>query len=127
MKTSTKKKVLIVDDDDNLRLALKDKLDMEGFEALEAKDGKEGLDKALENHPDIILLDLLMPVMNGLETLKALREDPWGKDAKVIVLTVLDTSGSVAEAMARGSFTYIVKTDLNADDIVKKIREVIKA
>lgn len=120
-----KKKVLVVDDDDNLRLALTDKLIIEGYDAIEAKNGKEGLDKALDLHPDLILLDVLMPVMNGLEMLKALREDDWGKDATVIMLTVLESAESVAEAMAGGSFTYIIKTDQNTDEIVKKVEEKI--
>lgn len=121
-----KQKVLVVDDDENLRLALTDKLAIEGFEALEAKDGKEGLDKALEIHPDLILLDVMMPVMNGLDMLKALRGDEWGKKVKVIMLTVLENAESVAEAMSGGSFTYLIKTNLNAEEIVNKVKEALK-
>lgn len=119
------KKVLIVDDDENLRLVLNDKLTMEGFEVTEAKNGKQGLDQALNEHPDIILLDVMMPIMNGLDMLKALREDKWGKDAKVIMLTVLENAESVAEAMKGGSFNYLIKTDLNAEQIVSKVIEMM--
>lgn len=121
-----KKKILVVDDDENLRLALTDKLTIEGFDVVEAKDGKEGLDKAIATHPDLILLDVMMPVMNGLDMLKALRTDEWGKKVKVIMLTVLENAESVAEAMSGGSFTYLIKTSLNAEGIVSKIKEALK-
>jgi DNA-binding response OmpR family regulator len=126
MEKENKKKVLVVDDDENLRLALADKLAIEGFEAIEAKDGKEGLDKALETHPDLVLLDVMMPVMNGLDMLKALRMDEWGKKVKVIMLTVLENAESVAEAMSGGSFTYLIKTSLNTEGIVTKVKEALK-
>ncbi len=119
-----KKKVLVVDDDENLRLVLGDKLKISGFEAHEAKNGEEGLKMALEKHPDIILLDVMMPIMNGLDMLKKLREDDWGKNAKVIMLTVLENAESVAQAMKGGSFTYLIKTDVDADTIIKKVREM---
>ncbi|MEK7116910.1 MAG: response regulator [Patescibacteria group bacterium] len=125
MSEENKKKVLVVDDDENLRLALTDKLGLEGFEVIEAKNGQEGLEKALEIHPDIILLDVMMPVMNGLDMLKELRTDDWGKKAEVIMLTVLENAESVAEAITDGSFTYLTKTDNNTEDIIEKVKEVI--
>lgn len=125
-KNKNKKTVLIVDDDENLRLVLKDKLGIEGFKVMEAKNGEEGLKKALEIHPDIILLDVMMPVMNGLDMLKELRVDEWGKGAEVIMLTVLENAESVAEAISGGSFTYLTKTDHNPEDIVEKVKEVIE-
>jgi len=126
MPDKNKKTVLVVDDDENLRLVLADKLGMEGFKVTEAKNGEEGLKKALEIHPDIILLDVMMPVMNGLDMLKELRTDEWGKKAEVIMLTVLENAESVAEAISGGSFTYLTKTDHNPEDIVKRVKEVIK-
>ena len=125
MSEENKKKVLVVDDDENLRLALTDKLGLEGFEVIEAKNGQEGLEKALEIHPDIILLDVMMPVTNGLDMLKELRTDDWGKKAEVIMLTVLENAESVAEAITDGSFTYLTKTDNNTEDIIEKVKEVI--
>ena len=78
------KKVLVVEDERTLRDALVKKLSKEEFTVLSAKDGKEGLDTALAEHPDLILLDILMPKMNGIEVLQKLREDEWGAKAKVI-------------------------------------------
>ncbi len=125
MEEKKQKKVLVVDDDQNLRLALTDKLKKTGFEVLEAEDGEEGLAKSFESHPDIILLDVMMPTMNGIDMLKKLRADDWGKDVQVIMLTVLENAETLAEAMSSGSFTYMVKTDVNVDRIVAKINEIL--
>lgn len=127
MSDENKKRVLVVDDDENLRLVMVDKLRLEGFEAFEAKDGQEGLKKALELHPDVILLDILMPVMSGWEALSKLREDEWGKKAKVIVLTVIEDAGSIARVMNDGGLAYFIKTDQSIDDIVEKVKVMLKS
>jgi DNA-binding NarL/FixJ family response regulator len=103
-----------------------DKFNKSGFETLGAVNGEDGLKKALEFHPDIILLDLVMPVMDGLGMLKELRADTWGKTAKVMILTLLDDAGYVANAMDANVLGYIVKTDLSLDGIVKQIKAVLK-
>jgi len=124
METSEKKSViLIVDDESSLRHALADKLSFEGFSALEAKNGEEGLALALSSHPDLILLDIVMPVMDGISMLKNLRDDKWGKKVKVIMLTNLDGGGKVADAVAWGTPEYLVKSDWKLEDVVIKIRE----
>jgi DNA-binding response OmpR family regulator len=124
METTKKKPViLIVDDESSLRHALADKLSFEGFSALEAKNGEEGLALALSSHPDLILLDIVMPVMDGISMLKNLRDDKWGKKVKVIMLTNLDGDGKVADAVAWGTPEYLVKSDWKLEDVVIKIRE----
>jgi DNA-binding response OmpR family regulator len=124
METPKKKPViLIVDDESSLRHALADKLSFEGFAVLEAKNGEEGLVLALSSHPDLILLDIVMPVMDGISMLKNLRDDKWGKKVKVIMLTNLDGNGKVADAVAWGTPEYLVKSDWKLEDVVIKIRE----
>lgn len=125
MEKTDKKKILVVDDDDNLRLVLVDKLNMSGFEATGAVNGKEGLEMALKLHPDIILLDVIMPLMNGQEVLKKLREDEWGKKAKVIMLTVIEDAEIIAQAVQGGSFAYLIKTDQSMDEIVEKVKGML--
>lgn len=120
-----KKKVLIVDDNNNLVTVLVDKFNLSGFEATGAVNGEDGLKKALESHPDIILLDLVMPVMGGLDMLKQLRLDEWGKEAKVMVLTVLDEPTYVANAMDSNVLGYIVKTDISLDKVIKQIQNLL--
>lgn len=126
MNETNKKKVLVIDDDDNLRLVLIDKLNMSGFDAVGALNGKEGLEKALKLRPDVILLDILMPIMNGWQMLKKLREDEWGKKAKVLVLTVIEDGEAIAKAVEDGSLAYVIKTEESMDDIVNKVKIIIK-
>lgn len=93
---------------------------------LEAKNGEEGLEVALREHPDLILLDIIMPVMDGMTMLARLREDLWGKDAKVIMLTNLSDNEKVAETIAHGTYDYLVKSDWKLEDVVKKVRERLR-
>ena len=120
-----KKKVLVIDDDENLTTVLVDKLNFSNFDASSAPDGVAGLQKALEIKPDIILLDVKMPVMSGWEMLEKLRTDSWGEHAKVLMLTSLDKPETIAHAMEEGSTDFIVKTNYTLDQIVDKVKEVL--
>lgn len=124
--TDNKKKILIIDDDKDLNTVLVDKLNFSGFEAFGAEDGVAGLEKALKLHPDAILLDLVMPKMGGLEMLQMLRKDPWGKDVKVIILTLLEKADYVADAVEGNIYGYIVKTGHSLDEIVGKVSDLVK-
>jgi len=119
------KTVLVVEDEVALRSALHDKLIHENFAVLEAKNGEEGLEIALREHPHMILLDIIMPKMDGMTMLEKLREDKWGKYAKVIVLTNLTDSKKIMEAIKHGSFEYLVKSDWKLEDVMAKIRELL--
>ena len=118
-----KKTILVVEDEISLLNALCDKLTRENFAVLEAKNGEEGLEVALREHPDLILLDIIMPVMDGITMLKKLREDAWGKNAKVIILTNLSDNEKMAEALEQKSHEYLVKSDWKIEDVVAKVRE----
>jgi len=124
--TDTKKTILIVEDEEPMQLVLKDILAFEGFDVFEAKNGEEGLEMALRVRPDLILLDILMPQMNGLVMLKKLREDEWGKKAKVIILTNYDEKENVAEALDNKVFDYFVKTDIKITEVIQKIKEKLE-
>ena len=87
-----------------------------------AADGEEAFSKAREFLPDLILLDIIMPKRNGIETLKALRKEEWGKDMAVIIMTVLDDMGMISEALEAGASEYIVKTDISLGTIVQKVK-----
>ncbi len=117
------KRILVIEDEQLLRQALVDKLGLEGFELLEASDGKEGLDTALSNHPDLILLDVVMPEMDGITMLKKLREDEWGKTVPVIILTNLTSSDKVEESIKSGASDYLIKANYKIEDVVKMVRE----
>lgn len=115
--------VLIVDDEDPLRSILAQKFQDEGITAYTAEDGKEGLALALEKKPDIILLDVMMPEMDGFDVLDALRKDPWGKDAAVILLTNSSSIDTVAKAVATGMSEFLVKNEMKLEDVVEHVKE----
>ncbi len=120
---SEEKKILVVEDDEHLRRALVEKLAREGFSVCEAENGAEGIEVALRERPDLILLDIVMPKVDGLTMLSHLRKDAWGKSAKVIMLTNLSDEESVMKSLNEAAFDYLVKADWKLEDIVRKIRE----
>lgn len=122
MNTNTQA-VLIVEDEADLREAIITALTYEGFTVLAASDGEEGLSIALDKKPGLILLDITMPKMDGLEVLRALRADEWGKEVQVVVMTASDDLGKVAEVVEAGGNEYIVKTDITLAGIVAKVKE----
>jgi DNA-binding response OmpR family regulator len=119
-------KILIVEDEMPLQKVLKEKLTHEGFTVLQAFNGQEGLTAALHEQPDLILLDVLMPIMDGNAMLKELRRNAWGKNAKVILITNLSDKNAVDEALENGVIDYIIKSDWKIADVVKKIKNALK-
>ena len=113
----------IIEDDVSVQNALADKLSREGFSILEAKNGKEGLNMALTKHPDLILLDIKMPVMDGVTMLKFLRADQWGKNASVMVLSNLNDDKTISEALDQNTFEYYVKSDIKLEELISKVKE----
>jgi DNA-binding response OmpR family regulator len=124
--------ILIVEDEVILNNSLEEKLLSEGFNVFKAFDGDEGLQLALKEHPDLILLDLIMPKVDGLTMLKNLRKDAWGVRADVIILTNISDASKVAEVLASGfgdinnTYEYLVKTDWSLDAVATKIKQRLK-
>jgi CheY-like chemotaxis protein len=102
-----------------------DRFRVNNFIVLEAKNGQEGLDLALAEHPDMILLDISMPVMDGLTMLKELRKDEWGKHAEVIFLTNFTDVERISQAAEVEAVDYLIKEDWQAEDLVNKVKEVL--
>lgn len=117
------KKILIVEDDKVLLNLMRDELTAEGFEVLGASNGKEGLDLALKAHPDLILVDIMMPIMSGMEMTEKLREDEWGKNVDIIVLTNLNSDKNVAEFLEKGAYDYLVKSNWSLEEVVKRVKD----
>lgn len=117
-----KKKILIIEDEETLIKVINEKLGRLPFDILNARDGVKGLELALKEKPDLILLDIIMPKMNGLEVLKALRKDVWGATASIIILTNLNDDQSLDEAKKLGVHDYWVKSALHIDDVSKMVR-----
>lgn len=116
------KNILIIEDEVDIREAMAEAVQDAGFNVTTAANGAIGLSLALEQKPDLILLDIIMPIMDGHETLKKLREDEWGRNAKVIVLTAMDDVINIASAHEGSITDYIIKAHSSLDDIVKKVR-----
>jgi DNA-binding response OmpR family regulator len=119
------KKILIVEDDAIILKALNEALVEDGFEVLEAGDGQVGLATALEKHPDLILLDIVMPIMDGWTMFQKLREDAaWGKQVPVIILTNLssDDDRQMNLITKFEPAYYLVKSNWKVDDVVQKVR-----
>ena len=117
------KRVLVVDDEKDLRDAIQTALSYEGFEVETAEDGVDGYNKMREFKPDLVLLDIIMPKQNGIDTLKAVRKEEWGKDVPIIIMTVLDDLMKVSEALDAGASEYLVKTDISLGTIVEKVKK----
>lgn len=120
------KKILFVEDEPTLQKALVEVLTQEGFKVLSALDGEEGLKLIKQEKPDMVLLDLILPKMDGFEVLKEMKEEKDLKDIPVIVLTNLEGMGDVEKALNLGATTYLVKANYELDDVVKMIKQTLK-
>jgi len=118
------KKVLIVEDDKAMANILQESLQEAGYSASFAQNGEEGLASVKEEIPDIILLDVMMPKMNGKELLAKLRENPETKDIPVIMLTNIgDDIDTISEVVALETPDYLVKANTSMDMIVERIKQ----
>ncbi len=117
------KKILIVEDERSLSAALEQKFQSEGYSVLIAKNGEEGLKTALKEHPDVTLLDIVMPKMDGIEMLEELRKDEWGSGAMVIMLTNLSDAEKIDVVTKYDVHDYLVKADWKIEDLLKKVKE----
>ena len=121
-----KTKVLIVEDEEILLTALSEELKQEGFDVVGAKDGIEGVEKAISEKPDLILLDLVMPRLDGIGALKQIKENPDIKDIPVVILTNLSDYDKVSDALSLGAMDYLVKANYRLEELVNKIKVVVE-
>lgn len=120
------RRILIADDEKMLLDALVEKFEHEGFVTYSASDGKEALQLALDHHPDILLLDIIMPEMDGMKVLEKIREDEWGKNVPVIMLTNLGPDDEVTDQVTRDEPAYyLVKANTEIDEIVEKVNQLL--
>lgn len=114
---------MIVDDEIFLARALSDRLVSEGYSVAVAKDGEEGLKKIFAESPDLVLLDLVMPKMDGITMLKTLRGDPRGQMVPVIVLSNLNNAQSMDASLASGAQDFLVKVNNTLDDVARIVKK----
>lgn len=118
--------VLIVDDEEALRTVLATKFTEEGINVLTAENGKKALEVAFAEHPNIIVLDIMMPEMDGFDVMKHLQEDEWGKTVPVILLTNSSSFETISKAVSSGMSEFIVKTELKLDEVIARVKDRLK-
>ncbi len=117
--------ILFIEDESALQKTFSEILTQEGYQMISALDGEIGLRLAGDEKPDLILLDLILPKVNGFDVLRKLKEDRETKDIPVIVLTNLEEMGNVDKAIELGATTYLVKASYSLKEIVEKIRKAL--
>jgi DNA-binding response OmpR family regulator len=119
-----KKKILIAEDEAVLGSLLEKKLQHDGYDVIWKQDGDEALSTALAERPDAVLLDIIMPGLDGLSVLKRIRSDEkWGKNVPIMILSNLSEPHSIDEALRGGAFEFLVKADWDIDQICDKIKQ----
>jgi CheY-like chemotaxis protein len=118
-------RLLLVEDDRFLRKAAEASLRREGFEVLIAADGEEALRQAAATMPDLILLDLIMPKLQGFEVLRRLKEDPATAAIPVIILSNLGQERDVKQAMDAGARAYFIKSNLSLQELVREVQKAL--
>ena len=118
-------KILIIEDEEFLRGMINRKLTAGGFEVIESIDGEDGLEKAKNEKPDLILLDLILPGINGFDVLAKIKEEPLTASIRVIILSNLGQREEIKKGLALGAVDYLVKAYFTPDQIMEKIQKVL--
>src|SRR5579859_1776642 len=119
------KKVLLVDDEAAIVEVFSQALKAGGFDVITASNGNEGISKAKSEKPDIILLDQILPDINGNEILHTLKEDPATKDIPVAIVSNFTQDTMIQDAINRGAVDYLMKYQISPQDLVTKVNQII--
>ena len=119
-------KILVIEDDKFLRELIVQKLLKEGYEVAEAVEGEGGIKKVTEENPDIILLDIILPGMDGFEVLKKIKEDKKVQHIPVIILSNLGQQDDIDKGIKLGAKDYLIKAEFTPGEIVEKVKNVLE-
>jgi DNA-binding response OmpR family regulator len=120
-----KQRVLIIEDEPALRDIYGTKMRMEGFEVSEAADGLEGFDKAMQEGADVVLLDIMMPVKDGFETLHDLKANPKTKPIPVVLLSNLGQDFEVRRGLELGAECFLTKANLTPGTVAERVHQIV--
>ena len=120
------KNILVVEDDKFLRELIAQKLSKEGYKVFEAIDGEEGIKKIQKEKPDLVLLDLILPGIDGFEVLSKMKKDSTISSIPVIILSNLGQKDDVERGLKLGAVDYLIKAHFTPGEIVDKVRDVLK-
>lgn len=126
MAKENKAKILLIEDDTFLVEMYTTKFELEGFSVISAEDGQKGLDMVKKENPNIILLDILMPKMDGFAVLDALKKDKETADIPVVLLTNLGQKEDVKKGFEKGAVGYLIKAHFMPSEVVEKIKKILK-
>lgn len=118
-------KIAIIEDDSAIHQMYRMKFESEGFDVQLAADGRTGVELVKKFRPDLVLLDMQMPEVDGLSALRIIRKEDWGKTVPVIILTNLGEEESPKELRSLGISGYIVKADLTPRQVVARVKETL--
>ncbi|MCD6233355.1 response regulator [bacterium] len=120
------KKILFIEDESALQKTIGDALREEGYQVLSALDGEIGLKLAQTKKPNLILLDLILPKVDGFEVLKTLKDNSDTKDIPVLILTNLEGAQDIEKALELGATTYLVKANYTLEEVVEKVKQSLE-
>ncbi len=120
------KKILFIEDESALQKTFGDILKQEGYEMISALDGETGLKLARAEKPDLILLDLILPKIYGIEVLRKLKEDEITKEIPIVILTNLEEMKDIDKALELGAKSYLIKAQYTLEEVVEKIKKAIE-
>lgn len=121
----TKKTIVLADDESYIAIAYRDGLERAGFAVTVANNGQDALGAITHIKPDIVLLDLIMPKMNGFEVLKAVKADPTLSNIPILVLSNLSQVTDEAEVLRLGATDFLIKSDYSLKQIIEKVKSVL--
>lgn len=120
------KKILIVEDDPIMLKIYNKKLELEGFQVETAQDGLDGLNKIKSVLPDLVIMDVMLPKLNGIEAMEKAKADPAIAKIPFLVLSNLSTTDDAQEALQKGAAAFLVKSDVTPSQVVAKVKEILK-
>ena len=123
--TLSKKTILVAEDDPFYSNIYKFKLNKEGYTVFTATNGDEAIKLAKEHKPDLVLLDLIMPIKDGFETLRELKQDPLLKDVRVIVISNLGQDEDITRTKSMGAQDYLVKANMSIQEMMDKVKSYL--
>lgn len=119
------KKILIVDDEPNILISLEFLMKREGYEVILARDGQEAIDAIARERPDLVLLDVMMPVKSGFDACHEVRADEAVRDTIIVMLTAKGRDTDIAKGMALGADAYMTKP-FSTRELVEKVSELLR-
>ncbi|MCB9816894.1 response regulator [Candidatus Nomurabacteria bacterium] len=123
----SQKTVLVIEDSPYLAESLEDMLAIKGHKALIAPNGREGAMMAIEHQPDLILLDIRLPDIDGYEVYRRIRENDWGKDSNIMVLTASESTENISKNIDLPTDLILFKPEWSVPDLLERIEEQLKA